>query len=370
MFNQREKILRDLISISSYYPNISGLEECKNYIEKILRNIKIANSSVEVIDGNIIFFIDSKESERTMGILLHYDTIPPIGGSPKSFSKDSEAVFGLGVTSAKGAIAAVLANLIKNQDTVSKNKIRIIFSCDESIGSIRGTRNLIDNYPEKIDADIYWIPDCANSYISIGSYHVSTLKVNFVGLGGHPAYTRITDEENVMSVIPKIIDLLKKEFDRIKDIYLKKEYQPVLSITGIRAFSQPNIIPDKLEVFLDLRIPPDIEKDAIVDGLLSMLRKMPFYKDAQLEYYPGFMSQINLKVVDGFIKNIESMFNKKLEKKIEYGSHDGAYYGYKLKKPVIGFLPGGCSLHTDNEYLKTGSLDAVEKLFQKITYDL
>jgi len=373
MSKYRDKILQKLVSIPSYYPNIVGIKRCENFIEKTLTEIKNENSTVEIIQGNIIFSVNSNNNKETVAILLHYDTTPHF---EESVSDDLDLIkkdgyfYGLGVTSAKAAIASIISALKINKDRIPLKNLKIIFSCDETIGSLNGTKNLVKNYLKKVSADLYWIPDCTDSYLSIGTYNVVSVCIGLEGDGGHPAYNIISESKNVIFSLKHLLVLITKNFKLIENKYINKKLKPVLSITGVKSFEQPNIIPTNAEVYLDLRLPPDeLNVKDVIGQLLVEIKKESLLKSLDVNYYNGFSSELSSKIAKEFIYTAQKIINNKLETNIELGSHDGAFYGYKLKKPVVGFLPGGKNLHAKNECVHESSLDNIEKLFKYFLYD-
>lgn len=371
MSEYRNKILEKLVSIPSYYPNVAGIKQCEEYIKKILDDIGTESTDTEIIQGNIIFSIN-RDAQETIAVLLHYDTIFPLNNNDSSSSnllRKGGNLYGLGVTSAKAAIASVLATLKKNKEYTPTKNIKVIFSCDETTGSLNGTQNLVKNYLEKVRADMYWIPDCADAYISIGAYHVIPISIKFEGIGGHPAYYNIPNDKNVILSLSDLLVSISASFEIIEKQYTEKELKPIMSITGVKSFEQPNIIPSSVEVYLDLRLPPDgSDIKNIIKPLLLSIRANSMFKDLTINYYNGFLSELSSGIVKEFLNAAYSIIGSRVDVKVERGSHDGAFYGYKLNKPVLGFLPGGHNLHTKDEYVEEKSLDNIEKIFEKFMY--
>ena len=128
MPENRDKILRKLVSIPSYYPNIVGVKECERFIKESLDQIDMRDARIESIDGNIIFSLKRASTEKTIAILLHYDTIAPSNPNDAVglvLTKDGADLHGLGVTSAKGAIASILASLERNKNRVPGKNLKV-----------------------------------------------------------------------------------------------------------------------------------------------------------------------------------------------------------------------------------------------------
>lgn len=374
MSENRNKILKKLISIPSYYPNVAGIKECEQFIKEFLDQVGIQDARVENVDGNIIFSLKRKGVEETVAILLHYDTIPPFNPNDPAelaLSKDGLNLHGLGVTSAKAAIASILTSLERNKKQIPTKNLKIIFSCDETTGSLNGTQNLVKNYLEKVFADMYWIPDCTDSYISIGTYHVIPMHIRLEGVGGHPAYQIIPGDKNVLFATTHLLESVTKDFKHIESLYAEKNLKPILSITGVKFFQQPNIIAKDADIYLDLRFPPDeMNVHNLVEPLITNIKTNPLFAYLDTDHYHGFLSEFSSDIVGDFIDTAQGIMGKKIDTKVELGSHDGAFYGYKLQRPVLGFLPGGKNLHTKDESLPEGHLDAIEKIFDKFIYGI
>lgn len=374
MSENREKILKKLISIPSYYPNIDGIKECEQFIKESLDQIGIPGSCVETVDGNIIFYLNQKSAEKAVAILLHYDTIPPFNSNDPTellLSKDGLNLRGLGVTSAKAAIASILTSLERNKKRTPTKNLKIIFSRDETTGSFNGTQNLVKNYLEKVSADMYWIPDCTDSYVSIGTYHVIPIHIRLEGIGGHPAYQVIPSDKNVLFATTRLLESIMKEFKHIEILYGEKDLKPILSITGVKFFERANVIAKNSDIYLDLRFPPNEMKiDDLIEPLIMNIKNNPLFASLDTDCYHGFLSEFSSDIVRDFLDTAQTITGKKIEIKVEPGSHDGAFYGYKLQRPVLGYLPGGKNLHTKDESLTEEPLDAIEKIFEKFIYGI
>ena len=353
-----DNFLKKLIEIKSFHPNFKELIKCKELIKNELLKLNIPDSKMYDIKDNLIYVINNslKKEFETIGILLHYDVLSFKQKDCYKLSENNEYYFGVGVTSAKGAISAIISAL-KEEEITKDKKIRIVFTKDETIGSKEGAIFLTDNKRYLIESDYYWLPDCTDKFISIGCYNIIVCKIKVNSKGGHPAYNKITENINLKTA--KMIINLKNEFDILISKYHKKEI--LINFISTEIKNKENIIPDSGELVVEIRLTPKKNFEILKNEIHNIFERAGI-KNVKLVEYPGFY----IKNKNNTLINIIKKQGFGLNTQIEYSNHDGSYIGYKLNGSVIGFLPGGENLHRYNEKVKKENINKIKKIFKNI----
>ncbi len=363
----RINILKKLVSIPSYEEHSEGRCAVRDYIFNFLLKLKSESDSLEMVDNNIIF---SKKGTKLgkISLILHYDTVKGVNNLLKSKNGN---YYGLGVTSAKAALATVLNVIYAQRRLKPTQGYNLIVTCDEVTGSTNGTINLVNNYYEKITSDFVWIPDCTDKYISIGSFSTLCISIHLKGKGGHPVYTSVKKESSAIHGSCQLITNLEDFFETISNKYSVGNYSPIFSITSVKICDQPNILPSNGEITLDLRIHPSLSVTQLVHDIRKFLLKNKIVNSINHKYYEGFIVDAKNKYVEDFIKKACSIKSNglNLKTKVERGSHDAVYWAVTKGIPVIGYLPGGENLHKKNECVSKAKLDELEKLFKILIYE-
>lgn len=350
--------LKKIISIKSYQGNDVELENCKDLISNELKSLKIPDSKFYEVNNNIIFVINDSltNNSKSIGILLHYDVLR-FDDKYYNFQTKNNKYYGIGVTSAKGAIAEIIS-ILKSAKISRYKKIKLIFTKDETSGSLEGTQYLVNSHRDLIEADYYWIPDCSNEFISIGCYHTMLHEILISGDGGHPVYDDILDNTNLK--IAKILLELNEYFDDIKNKYNPEDL--LITFISIKVDDKSNIVPANGKIKIEFRLNPVIFTDITlfsrqINDIYERFNIKLSYENSLFGYYnkPDFSNEL-LDIIHNKFPSIKL--------KIEKGNHDGAYLGFKLNKEVIGFLPGGEHLHSSEEYVNKKNISEIGEILK------
>ncbi|MFT4304573.1 MAG: M20 family metallopeptidase [Candidatus Woesearchaeota archaeon] len=323
-----------------------------------MKIINIPDSKLIEINGNIVFIANYSliEPSETIGVIVHYDILYNKNNLYK-LKIENNYCFGAGISSAKGAIYQII-NTLKNSKICNNKKLKIIFTKDETTGSKEGTKYLVDNYEKIIDADYYWIPDCTDKFISIGCYNILVHHILIFGDGGHPIYSKIKNNTNIETA--KKILLLNEKIKKLNRNY--SEENVLINFISTEVKNKNNIVPSTGEITIEYRINPKIKFIQLKKKINSIYNNLKIKKNSKL-IFNGYLSRTQKS--NNLIKIIKRQCPK-VKKEIEKGNHDGAYIGFKLKKEVIGFLPGGKNLHMPTECVNMETLSRVGKIFQEL----
>lgn len=345
--NSVQELLQNLLQFNSNPSNPRELERCREYLKKELRAIETTRGELTEIQGNLIFDT-GVENDETLAILLHYDVIKHDNSC--EFKIEDGFYIGTGVTSAKGAIAAIIVGLEELNNT--EKHIKLILTKDETTGSHEGTKYLVNNHEDVVEADHYWIPDCTDQYISIGNYHILAACIRVKGDGGHPAYDTIDRNTNVECI--KVVNSIEEIIEEYKSRYGD---DLIANITTINSGEKPNMVPKMGEITVEFRLHPTHDYEVVEESLKNRLENISPSINFDIKELPGFLIESPNDVE--LIQKLRKKQN--IPVKIEKGNHDGAVIGYKMGKPIIGFLPGGESLHTPQEKVKIENISNIKQ---------
>lgn len=238
------ELLSKLISITS----LSKREEkAAEFIEEILKNNQVAFTRLK----NNVFATNKNFSEGKYTILLnsHIDTVKPNLGytlNPYDAIQKEGKLFGLGSNDAGGALICLLGTFLHfyNANNLPFNLV-FAASAEEEISGKNGMEYLFPNLP-KIDFAIVGEPTLMQ--ISTAERGLLVLDVETKGISGHAA--RNEGENALYKAIDDINWFKTYKFDKISE-----ELGPVsMTVTGIEAGTQHNVVPDLCKFMVDIRI--------------------------------------------------------------------------------------------------------------------
>ena len=147
-YEQLLQIIRDLCKI----PAPSGKEEkraqfCLDWLKK-----NGAESSYIDDALNVVFPYNCENSDKITVFVAHTDTVFP-DTSPMPFSEDEEKMYSPGIGDDTACVAVLLMMtkyLLENGVTPEKGFLIVCNSCEEGLGNLKGTRQIMKDYQGRI----------------------------------------------------------------------------------------------------------------------------------------------------------------------------------------------------------------------------
>lgn len=242
-FNSLE-VLSELISITS----LSRSEEkAAELIEKILEKNDVPFTRIL----NNVFAQNKHYAEGKYTILLnsHLDTVKPNLGytlNPYKPIQKEGKLFGLGSNDAGGSLVSLLGVFFHyyHQTNLPFNLV-FAASAEEEISGKNGMELLFPKLP-KIDFAIVGEPTLMQ--ISTAERGLMVLDVETKGISGHAA--RKEGENALYKALDDINWFRTFEFEKVSE-----ELGPIsMTVTGIEAGTQHNVVPDLCKFMVDIRI--------------------------------------------------------------------------------------------------------------------
>ncbi|MBR2498511.1 MAG: M20/M25/M40 family metallo-hydrolase [Clostridia bacterium] len=180
-YDEMRKLLKELAVI----PAPSGQEDLRvDYVKNWFENVGAKQIIVDEAK-NVIVPIDCDNKDEIVVFMAHTDLVFP-DLSPLPYSEDGEYIYCPGIgddTSCLAVLMMVAKYVIQNN---LKSKYGILFvanSCEEGLGDLKGSRQIVKDYGDKISA-FYTFDGCYNEIINqcVGSHRY---EISFATEGGH-----------------------------------------------------------------------------------------------------------------------------------------------------------------------------------------
>ncbi len=294
-------------------------------------------------------------AKRTILISSHFDVVPPgelrlWNTNPFQAVQRGKRIYGRGVSDDKLGIACALAALkeLLEKGGLRKN-IKLLFSCDEEIGSNYGLGWVSKAHGEKISSDCALIIDSSLDHVSCASSGVVLGEIVLEGVQGHAGYP-FKFPNVVHKSIPFLQELLKIKEKREKvESFVqappgspRKKLWGRFSITVLRAGEKTNVIPGSLSIGFDARCVPEEEVSKVIAQLSleikAMLKRHGLKGKVKMEGHSGHLS----KAPEWFVKEVVEAASKAFKKRVpvtgDLGGTDAPFLE-NIGIPTLGFGP-------------------------------
>ena len=331
-----EEILSDLIKIQSVNPP-GGEIKAAQYLKHLFDDYHIPNEIIEPEPGRASFIAQLGAGEKKLLYLSHTDVVPVSEGwdfPPFSGEIKDGFVHGRGAIDCKGLVAIEACAVIQLAQTTKLNgKLIFAAAADEEVGGALGAGILSEKYPDKIRADFTinegdepltmngktyhsisvgekgpaWMKLTAEGISSHGSVpiyeHNAVVKMAKViaGLAKYKPHIVLTSQtKSLLQTIARldglddeindgtVDDILGKLRDKTVLPYLSAITRMTISPDVIHGGVKTNIVPDRCEAQVDIRILPGQSWEYVLNELKEILRDV---KAEPLQYHlPSFSS--------------------------------------------------------------------------------
>jgi len=235
-------LLKRLISI----PSVSGEEnQLADFLEVMLNEKKYHPFR----KGNNVWLMSPDWSDKKPVILLnsHIDTVKPVAGWTKDPFSPLEAdgkLFGLGSNDAGASVVSLLQTFMILTQTQQENNFIFLASCEEEISGKNGIESVL---PELPPVDLGVVGEPTSMQPAIAEKGLMVLDGIVYGKSGHAA--REEGENALYKAIPVIEWFRNQHFQEISPLLGSVK----MTVTGIQAGTQHNVIPDLCKFTVDIR---------------------------------------------------------------------------------------------------------------------
>lgn len=257
-------------------PSLSKEEEnAAVLIENIFKEYSVAFTR----DLNNVFAINKHYSPTKYTILLnsHLDTVKPNSGytlNPYQAIQKDGKLFGLGSNDAGGALMGLLGTFLHfyENDNLPFNLV-FAASAEEEISGKNGMEYLYPKLP-KINFAIVGEP--TKMQIAVAERGLLVLDCTATGVSGHAAR-----QEGVNALYKAIKDI--QWFQTFQFEKNSKELGPVsMNVTVISAGTQHNVVPDKCEFVVDVRVNDRYSNQEVLEIIQKNVRSTVVARSTRL----------------------------------------------------------------------------------------
>lgn len=249
------ELLQEMIATPSFSRNEEAVAQIVfDFLNRRGVDVRRFKNNVYALSKNF------DQSRQTLLLNSHIDTVKPNGGYTRDpFSPDiiDGRLYGLGSNDAGASVVSMVAAFVALQDdaTISHNLIMAI-TAEEECSGCDGVEALLPKLP-RIDAAIVGEPTLMK--MAIGERGLLVIDCVAHGKAGHAAR-----EEGVNAIYAAMedIDWFKNyRFDRVSELFGEVK----MNVTIINAGATHNVIPDKCEFTVDIRVPECYRLQEVVD---------------------------------------------------------------------------------------------------------
>lgn len=337
-------------------------------LKKIFDEFK---ETIEVDDiGN--FKVTLGKEEPVLMLSSHMDTI----SRPLEFSEDEENIYGRGAVDCRPSLIAMA--LAAHRAASKDLKGTIIFTgvVAEEV-TTKGVEFLLKEM-QKPDYAIFGEPTSHKICIAYKGrvWLHATIKLT----PGHSSAPWIY--LNGFEILYEFYSMLNEKLqDLIKHKKLSPFYTPRATITTINSDTIPNMLPEEVNADVDVRIPPTIKEDTIldiVDELIEALDRK--YKEMDPKYsfelvIKSAANGIRVQTNNDLCKFLSESVEKVLGKKSKFVKKTGTCFmnniGNYFSCPIVTYGPGDPSLeHTTGEFIPKKDFIASVDILEQAIYKL
>jgi succinyl-diaminopimelate desuccinylase len=384
------KLISDLVRIPSLNPPGSGLKEISSFIKDWLSKRSVSATVKEYEKGWPVLISESgaKDGESTIMLNGHMDVVP-VGersrwkSDPFSGEVTENKILGRGSTDMKAGLGVFIYVMSEFLDS-KKTQYKLIFSAvsDEETGGANCSKHLADEFHPNFV--ISGEPTHAESVV-LGEKGLLQVKLTSNGTPAHGsipslgenAISMVIDDAISLSKISKVQISIPSELTpiventrRVLQRYLTKigarenKIEEIMSDVRNISFNlgvingglKVNVVADRCELEIDMRIPPGISSKEALEKVKSLVK----HSDVSIinvTSEPSYTSP-DEKFVQMLSDSVSKTINTEPIKWLYAGATDGRYFRYK-GIPTAVFGPGEIELaHTHNEYVLKEQVDS------------
>lgn len=269
-----------------------------------------------------------------------------------------EKMYGRGAADSKVAIA-LFCYLAKelSEDKNFNASIFLGFDADEQTGNFTGVKEVIKHAPK---SDVCILGYQGINEISIGARGWLRLKISTIGKSAHTG-SRTNKGINAIHAMGKIINAITSlNLGRKTEPFF--EFGSSLNVSQINGGVAINIVPDKCEASIDIRLLPSQTKDEILKTIKSKIDELKIqYNLEVLQCEQAYLTDDKNLFVQ-ILKNNASEVLKKEIPLVASGQGSVGNVVSKLEIPIINaFGVDSDNVHAPNEWI---NIDTIPKIFE------
>jgi succinyl-diaminopimelate desuccinylase len=277
-------------------------------------------------------------------------------------------LYGLGAGDSKYAVAQYIYLAKSLYDNPEFNSsIFLGFDASEQSGKFSGIRDIIEYVPE---CDLCLLGGQDFDTINIGARGWLRIKLYAEGVAAHSGRSKIHGVNAIHKLVKLINAILDLKLDGYKDDFF--EFGAKLNVTQISGGEYINIVPDRAECFIDIRLTPQIGPEDMIALIGNTLRNCQLL-DTDIRYNfnvsqtePAFVSDPNDPFIQILLKNAKEILNPNITLAVSGPGSVGNLISQRFGIPIINAF----GVHTENphapdEFIEMAHVEPVIKTLEK-----
>lgn len=336
-------LAKKLIRFQSTSNNKAEREKIVDFVVNYLKNDKIF---VKKFCHNGIFslVLTLKKNEKKPKVFMngHLDVV---GADKKDFTPKiiGNRIYGRGSADMKTQDAIMIEILRYFSKQKNPPSLGLMLVGDEEIGGKNGTNFLLNK--KKYSCDLAIIPDGGQdlSHLLVGEKGILHLKITFSGKSAHGARPFLGDNA---------LDHLIKSYNKIRKIFpllSRPRWKRSLNLGIIKGGTVVNKVPDKAEMFLDIRFVKIAERELILKKVEEIIKGENGKMEILAEGFPMIQNPNNA-YIRKWINIAEEILNKKIVFQKDEGASDARFFKANGAQ-VIMTRPIFANNHSPNEWI-------------------
>ncbi|NWG16447.1 MAG: M20/M25/M40 family metallo-hydrolase [Chloroflexi bacterium] len=356
-------------------PSVNGVHDERHLAEAIAAQARVLGLHAQIVGANPArpnVIVSTAESGPTGLLLLgHLDTVPPGDESRWTFPPFSGAIadgriYGRGAVDTKGGMTAALyalAALAHHPGSLAAGRAQLLCVPDEESGATGtlGIRWLAANGLLNGLGAIYAY---SGDQIILGHRGLVRYRLVCEGQAIHTGSSEWQDGTAGANAVTAMASLLL-ELERLQPPYSTHKYfAPYRTIftpgTVISGGSSINVVPDRCEALLDIRITPEYNitqvEDLLLDSIGKINRQRVKFHYELLNHAPAAISDENAPlfgIVEAAVRQVKGI---EPERAVAGPANEGYLLIEQGIPTVCGLGPSGANAHSVDEYVEIKSL--------------
>jgi acetylornithine deacetylase len=243
IYSEAVDLLKQLIAT----PSLSRQEE--GAVEVVKRFFSSKNLDVHQKGNNLWVWAEDRNHEKpTILLNSHLDTVKPSASwslDPYNPVLQDGRLYGLGSNDAGASLVSLMAAFLVLAESKQPYNLVMAATAEEEVSGLNGVSSILDDLGV-IDLGIVGEP--TQMQMAIAEKGLLVLDCKVQGKAGHAA--RNEGDNAIYKALPIIEWFQNHRFAKESDLF-----GPVkMSVTGIKAGSQHNVVPDVCEFMVDIRL--------------------------------------------------------------------------------------------------------------------
>jgi len=368
-------LLLDLLRISSVN-GTSRETDIAEFLQQYFSRFGI-ESRLQYIDeerSNIIVEIEGEKPDIVNIWNGHLDTVPC--GNIDEWNTDPYSpvviegrIHGRGASDMKSGLAAMVHSICQMKAAGKKpyNSIRFIGTCDEEQGGTGALRVIEEKQLGHPAMIIIGEPTDCN--IGIAQKGCLWIRLSIKGKTSHGAYP-----EQGVNAVESAFEIYRKFKDKLGQFHHPYLNESTVAVTSVTGGIAPNMIPDRCELVMDVRIVPGLSTEKTLHKLEKICKDSEMYTGDRLKTSFSIINEryaVNTETDDESVLLLGKLISGQgLTPKllgINYFTDASVFIKAYSDIPVLLFGPGSPEMaHKPDEYVEIEKYFAAVEIFKEL----